>query len=226
MALPYKSAISVSHRSSFNPHKTLGHHIAPAGPGKTQHNILLEKATSLFRHLATAPADRRISFLFYFSLYLPSIGYVIRQCFYTPAKREQIESKSMPLIFAKCGYNRNSPKILMYGHPSLSGGGFIRLYTIQGEGQIQLFLKFWRTQSEISQVLRITLAWCQYQAGTSKPVLEHPKDHIPYLEARWLPSLRNGNSGSSASATQNGVLTKSHPLITVPVLSVSPTQTH
>jgi hypothetical protein len=203
MALPYKSAMPRTDPPSPSPTDHPSTHTKLWDTTSPQLDLTRPNTISSWRkqlrYLTTAPADRCISFLFYFSLYLPSIGWVLPQCFYTPAELKQIESKSMPLIFAKCRHNHNSPKILMYGHPSLSGGGFIRLYMIQGKGQIQLFLKFWRTQSEISQVLLITLAWCQYQAGTSKPVLEHPKDHIPYLEARWLPSLRTFLASIDAS---------------------------
>eukprot|EP00957_Ditylum_brightwellii_P068652 5212005-Ditylum_brightwellii.AAC.2 len=38
-------------------------------------------------------------------------------------------------------------------------------------------------------LLRIALAWCQYQVGTGTPVLANPQVHLPHIEARWIPSL-------------------------------------
>jgi hypothetical protein len=61
--------------------------------------------------------------------------------------------------------------------------------TIQGGGQILHFIKHWRTDTIISSTLRIDVAWCQWQAGTSTSILATLAD-ILYLEARWIPSLR------------------------------------
>jgi hypothetical protein len=61
---------------------------------------------------------------------------------------------------------------------------------LQGEGQLALFIKHWRTNTIISKVLRITLSWAQWNAGTSKPILQHPEIDIPYLEARWIKSFQ------------------------------------
>ena len=70
------------------------------------------------------------------------------------------------------------------------GGGVVHWDTLQGEGQILHFIKHWRTDTVISFTLRINVAWCQWQAGTSRSILTYTEP-IPYLEARWLPSCRD-----------------------------------
>ena len=84
-------------------------------------------------------------------------------------------------LFCRSSY-RNTSKTIMYGSKSLGGGGFIRLYTLQSEGQIQHFLKFWRTESDIHDMLEIDLAWCQYEAGISTPILEDTSIHARDLD--------------------------------------------
>jgi hypothetical protein len=61
---------------------------------------------------------------------------------------------------------------------------------LQGEGQIQLFITFWRTQSQASTLFRVTLAWVQYQSGRGLPILTDVHTPLPYLTARWIPVLR------------------------------------
>jgi hypothetical protein len=61
---------------------------------------------------------------------------------------------------------------------------------LQGEGQIQLFIKFWRTQSQASTLLRVALAWVQYQSGQGLPILIDVHTPLPYLTTRWIPALR------------------------------------
>ena len=78
---------------------------------------------------------------------------------------------------------------ILYGPHHLGDCGFIRMSTLQGEGQIQKFLKHWRTKSDISKLLRIALAWSQHHAGTSIPILEDVHTSLPWLEARWILSL-------------------------------------
>ena len=80
--------------------------------------------------------------------------------------------------------------IHLFGPRSLAGAGFIPLYLVQGEGQILQFLKFWRTDTPTSRLLRVAVSWFQYQSGLGKPILTHVHQHLPHIESRWLPSLR------------------------------------
>jgi hypothetical protein len=91
----------------------------------------------------------------------------------------------------KCGYNRNTARAIIFGPLHLAGAGLTPLsYLIQGEGQILQFIKFWRTDTPTSRLLRVATAWSQYQSGISSSILENVHTPLPHLEARWLPSLR------------------------------------
>ena len=39
-------------------------------------------------------------------------------------------------------------------------------------------------------MLRIGLHWAQYTSGISRPIMEYPMFQLPYLESKWLQSLR------------------------------------
>jgi hypothetical protein len=104
---------------------------------------------------------------------------------------DKAEAKSVPIILAKQEFNRNTAKPIRYCPKSCAGCGMIPWKVIQGEGQLTtLFIKHWRTNTIISKMLCIALLWVQWNAGTSKPILQHPEIDIPYLEARWTKSFR------------------------------------
>jgi hypothetical protein len=78
---------------------------------------------------------------------------------------------------------------ILHGPTHLADAGFLSLCTLQGEGQICVFLKFWRTHTPTSILLRTALAWTQYQSGISSPILSDVDADLPHLEPRFIPSL-------------------------------------
>jgi exonuclease III len=182
--------LHVACKSAFMTHKTLGHFKAPAGNSTTHLKMLTKKTTILSRQLASSPATRAQALLFYWAIYLATIRYSLPQCFFSPAALHRAQSKSIPMILAKSGYMRTTSYSILFGPRKFGGGGFIRWYVLQGEGQILLFIKHWRCDEDAGRLLRIAVAWVQYQSGLDTPIFEDVHTPLPYLEARWLPSLR------------------------------------
>jgi hypothetical protein len=128
--------------------------------------------------------------LFFWSIYVSTIRFSLPQCFYTKKSLDQAQGKSIPLIFAKSGYMRTTTYSILFRPKFLGGAGFIRWFTLQGEGQLMLFIKHWRASDNAGRLLRIVVAWVQYQSGVGLPIFAYPELHLPYLESRWLPSIR------------------------------------
>jgi hypothetical protein len=191
--------IPITSKSVLNTHKTLGHYRAPAGTSKTQLNALKEKSKLMAKQASSSPISSRTALVFYQTIYLKSIGFVLPCSFFTAAQLHSIHSPAARVFASKCGYNRNTSLNILHGPTHLAGSGFLSLYTIQGEGQISMFLKFWRTQTPTSILLRTALAWTQYQSGTGTPLLTDVHPELPHLEPRWLPSLRNFLSSINAT---------------------------
>ena len=102
-----------------------------------------------------------------------------------------IQSKSMPKIFAKCGYNRNTSKCIMYGPSALGGAGFRPLYVTQGTQMVQHFLKHWRSQNTTTgKLLRAVLSWTQYQAGVSYSLLHNTDSYLPHVQSKFISTVR------------------------------------
>jgi hypothetical protein len=122
-----------------DPHKTPGHWKAPEGlRQKLQLAALTTKANSITTLICVNQLTRFGSTLAYHGIYLPSMKYILPEWF----------SKTRPLTWlkevattniAKCGNNRNIATGLR-ALQSYAGCGFVRWSTMQGEGQVTLFL--------------------------------------------------------------------------------------
>jgi hypothetical protein len=181
--------IKIPFKNVYTTHKTLGHYQAPAGTSRTQLLKIQATQSDLSQYLASSPATRTQASIFYHTIYLPSI-YVLPQSFFTPQELDTTEKKSMPVIFAKEGYNRNTTRDLLYGPTDYAGGSHISWNWMQGEGQIMNFLKYWRIDGQISTVLPVAVAWYQAHDGVSFSLLEDVQTPIVYSDSRWLHSLR------------------------------------
>ena len=184
-------AIKIKPKRADEPHKTLGHWKSPAEPKqRKQLQELLERAKNTMALIAISPLTRAGTVQAYNGIYVTTLKYVLPQCFFTDKQLDQTERKTIQPILARCGYNRNTATALRYTPTTYAGCGLTRWATLQGEGQIGLFLKHWRTTTMISHVLRIAISWSQWQAGIPKSILKDTTTPTPHLESRWMTSLR------------------------------------
>jgi hypothetical protein len=97
------------------------------------------------------------SWYFYTAIYLKSIGYVLADCFFLAKELKQVQQAALRVFLAKCGYNRNTHRLIVYAPIGHGGCRFTPLYLMQGEGQILTFLQNWRTDTEAGRLLRIAV---------------------------------------------------------------------
>ena len=176
--------------SAYEAHKTLGHYKAPAGTSNEQYRQLKKKSDELTNFLWTCPLTRNEAWTFYYACYLPSIGYPLPCSALSRKQLDSIQRKAMAIIFARCGYNRNTKREILYGPLELGGANFRHLHVQQGVGQVTTFIRHWRLNSTAGQLLKIAVSWFQLQAGTSTPILEDVGTILPHLESNWIGSLR------------------------------------
>jgi hypothetical protein len=127
---------------------------------------------------------------FYFACYLPSIGYPLASLSLTYQQLDRVQRRAMTIMVAKCGYNRNTKRAIIYGPLCYGGANFRHLYVQQGVGQVTSFLKHWREASVVGKLLQCALTWTQMTAGTSISILQDVSTKLPHLESKWLASLR------------------------------------
>ena len=177
--------------SVYESHKTLGHHKEPMGNQKEQYRQLLRKSDDSTSFLWNCPLSRLEAWTYYYACYLPSVGYPLSCSSLTRQQLETVQRKAMSIIIARCGFNRNTKKEILYGPLELGGANFRPLYVQQGVGQVLLFLKHWRLQSAAGNLLKVALAWFQQQTGVSYSILATVTTPLPHLESKWIKSLRD-----------------------------------
>ena len=185
------SAISITEKNIFTPRKNLGHYKSPAGTTHTQTHQILARATELSNTISACCVSRAEAKTLYQAVYRPAIEYTIPQSFMSEKQLKLIERKTLPKIFAKCGFNRNTARPILFGPQEIGGGGFVPLYAVAGSGYIKHFLKHWRTPKEqAGKILRIVLLWSQYQSGVSFPILSRPTIDLSYIQGRFITQIR------------------------------------
>jgi hypothetical protein len=185
------SSVIIPAKSAFQTHKTLGHHKAPAGKNITQLRILQANSDVFSKLVATSPCNRTDSWFFYTAIYLKSIGYVLPNCFYEERDLLKVQKSALRAFLAKCGFNRNTQRTIVFAPIRFGGCGFFPLFLIQGEGQILQFLTHWRTDTTAGNLLRISISWVQLHLGISWFFLADTTTPLPHIPGRWLKSLRD-----------------------------------
>jgi exonuclease III len=176
--------------STYQAHKTLGHYKAPIGNQTEQFRQLKKKSDDNTAFLWTCPLTHLEAWTYYFACYLPSVGYPLACSALTKNQLDNIQRKAMSIIVARCGYNRNTKKEILYGPLALGGANFRHLYVQQGIGQVATFIRHWRMRSTAGKLLRIAVSWFQQQTGVSYSILETVNTCLPHLESKWIGSLR------------------------------------
>lgn len=189
--LETQTRVPIPSKCAFAHHKTLGHLKAPYSGQNAALRHVQEKANKLALLISISPINRQGAYVAYNTVFVPSIQYTLPQSFFSRKALDKAQSESMSKIIAKCGrYNRKTARAILLAPISHAGGGFLPWYLLQGEGQITHFVKHRRTNSLVSRTLKIAVKWAQWQAGTPISIFEDTTSPIPYLECRWLRSLR------------------------------------
>ena len=192
-------AVTIAHVKSSRAIKYLGCHKSPMNQ-QDQLATLQDKCDDYARVINCSRLSTRGTQVFYQAIYRLSVGYPLPMCYFTMDQLTRVQKKSHKAMLAGCGFNRNTNLAVVFGPAHLGGMEFFHLYDEQGYGQVSTFLKFWRSpQTHPGEVLRIAVAWAQYCAGTSWPILADTKTALPHLESSWLASMRQYLKGIGAN---------------------------
>jgi hypothetical protein len=185
-------SIVIKQYSAFTSHKILGSCQAPVSTSKTQYETLLHKACLHARTLGSSHVRSQDAWVYYYSVFLRSVGYPLGVSHLSPKQQENIQRPMISITLQKMGYSRSTSRALAFG-PSYYGGLDYRdLRVEQGIDQIQLVIRHLRTRdSQAGALLRITLRSLQHTAGVGFPILARPAVPIPHLDGHWVRSLRS-----------------------------------
>jgi exonuclease III len=186
--------------SPHTAHKTLGHYKEPAGTQMEQFRQLRVKSDKSTEFIWKCHLTPKEAWTYYYACYLPSIGYPLSCSSLTYAQLDRVQRTAMTIIIARCGYNRNTKREIIYGPMSYGGANFRHLYMHQGVGQLTMFMRHWRQPHTIpGKLLKCAVAWNQMSAGTSYSIFQRVYEELPHLDSKWLASMRSFMSEIDAS---------------------------
>jgi exonuclease III len=171
-------------------YKTLGYHKEPAGTETHQIAVLTAKSDDYAKLIRASSVTHTEAWTFYHAIYLTSVGYPTTATHISDQDFLKIQGKATTAVLQKMGYSSTTAHAIVFGPQFFGGLSFRYLSVEQGIQQIQTIVKHWRSDSQITSLLNIALAWYQDQLGVGQKVLEHPSIDYPHDESKWFRQTR------------------------------------
>ena len=177
--------------SSYESHKTLGVQKAPFATNTRLHQALAKKNKTHTNTVASSPFTPVEAWSYYHAIYLPSITYPFLSSSIKKSSCQELQREFKNVLLPKCGFNRHTPNVVVYGSADYGGIGLRQLDVERGISQVYQLLACLRSGGIESQLALIMISWGQCLAGIGDPILTNTTTPLPHLEPMtWLPSVR------------------------------------
>jgi hypothetical protein len=187
---PFGEKLCIRQLGCGQSYKTLGAFVEPLQHQQTQYRYLLNKGRLHTRLLSSSSCKYNHAWVYYFSVFLRSIGYGLPICHLTKNQLTEIQKPMTPVLLTKLGVCQNTSRHLCFLSSYYGGLDLRDLYIEQGCGQIEFILRHLRSPGMTGALLKIVMGWFQFNAGVSYPVFAYPALELPHLEGKWLCSVR------------------------------------
>ena len=142
--------------------------------------------TWLIKESSLSRAEAQVAFD---TIWFPSLSYGLGSTNLSFKNLNAIQKPIVHHILPALGYNRHFPRAVVYGSPHFGGLNFKHLYVEQGAQHVLQFLKFYRYNNSIGQILRISLRWIRLIAGFSFCPLQRPNNNYYHIQDNWFRTL-------------------------------------
>jgi len=166
--------------------------VAPSYSKKEAFSNIKRRNEHLASLLETNYFSRFESWIYYISIYLPSVTYPMSMTPLSKIQCDQLDARFLRVLIPRTGYNRNMSRAIRYAPSHMGGANYRSLYLEQGQAMIKQAYKYFNSPSTtIGKLLYTTLSWTQAFLGVSFPILEQPHRPIPPVGPSWLLDLRS-----------------------------------
>lgn len=193
------SSINIPVSSTFKSFKILGFQLSLAQTMQHQFEKALLKSHQRAQAISGSSTDHRESWLAYFSVWFPSLSYILPLTTFSPKQCFQLQSTPTSIFLQKCGYASTTKRLLVFASRSSGGLGFRQIFVEQGISHLLKFFQSIRTPGYPRSLLLLTLRWWHIQSGMDYNLLEFPNRPCIHLDGQWLVSLREFLSTCSGS---------------------------
>jgi len=140
--------------------------------------------------IASSTLSKVKAFYTYQQYYKPKLGYSLPALALTKAQCNSIQSPSVCALLSKLHLNQHTARAILHGPQALGGLQLLDLYTIQGVGQIQLFIGRTQLADKTGNPIHIDLSYVQLLVGTMALFLNTSHTQQGHsTEGGWLDSL-------------------------------------
>ena len=184
--------IIIPHFDPTEAHLTLGVWKSPSGILKQQFAHLQNKSSKWTAAMMAAPLTKDEAFLSFTRIYIPSLRYGLGTCYFPPSDLVRIQRPAVNAILPKMGFNRHTPRDVVYGPRNLGALGLPNLVFEQGAQQIQFLGRHLRSPtSSLRSLFQIAIEWFRMLSGYTTCPLATPQLSTAHVEfAGWFKSIQ------------------------------------
>jgi len=143
----------------------------------------LNKRCHMFRKVyQQCPFTQKEVAVVYLTIFLLTITYPFPATNIPQKALEHAQLLTTPTILSKMGFNRNTPKAIVYTPISHGGIGLRNLHNKQGVQQTLQAIKHLCTNTTLGKMIHLTIEAYQMAAGVKDPILKFTNS-LP-----WLPN--------------------------------------
>ena len=197
---------TIQHYDCNKAHRTLGLYKTITG---NQDKILKqtkEKSEKITIAVGAANLSKDHARIAWNAMYIPAVAYPFVATYMTEKDLVKVENKVLMTFLPRKGYNRKTPRAVVYGPEQNGGLGIKNLYAEQSLAQINALLQHKRMGSPLGKIIAINLEWVQIIAGIQKPIFEDTKP-LQHLEVHWFKSIRQFLHITKGTVILDGVWT-------------------
>jgi Reverse transcriptase (RNA-dependent DNA polymerase) len=192
--------IHIPQRDCAKEHKTLGIMESPDGKNDAEFKRLAKLSNTHGQRVATGQLSRLEAKIYYNTTFIPSMSYGFAAGTMSKGQCDKIHGQTISAFLSAMGFNRSSPREVVFGPPAIGGYGLQHLYDKQGTEKVSMILRLLRTKRSSAKILSLQLQWAQLLSGKSVSILEDTSTDIPQLHnERWITSLREFLKASEIS---------------------------
>jgi hypothetical protein len=142
---PVGDELRIKQLSCGSSYKTLGVFVEPLQHQSMEYKYLLSKTILHTKLLVTSSCKFHHAWIYYFSVFLRSVGYGLPVCHLTKRQLQNIQKPMTPILLAKMGICRNTSRLLCFMSSYYGGLDLRDLYILQGMGQLEFIIRHLRS---------------------------------------------------------------------------------
>ncbi|KAL3802447.1 hypothetical protein ACHAWO_004749 [Cyclotella atomus] len=180
----------IKRKPATEPNPGLGFLLCPTAEQKFEYEKRLGQAQDIAKRVSTCTLTQRDAFLALKTRVLPKICYPFGLTRFTKKQLKKIGSTINNVFLQRIGFNRKTPRVVLYAPAKYGGFDYPCMETIQDQKGISLILRQLQWNKENAKDIRIVITQAQLDSGLVEPILEETKTPTPYLEVGLIRHLR------------------------------------